>query len=323
MSQIPKPNIAGIRPRAMLLRQLRRFFDSREFLEVQPPCLSRDCIIDAFIDPIEVESDQFRLGIELPRGFYLQTSPEAAMKRMLSAGAPSIYSIGPVFRSGERGDLHNVEFTMLEWYEVGADLEKGIRLLGDLAMQVLGVQEYEVRDYRQVFRDTLNIDPIDTGLDELRAIGARIDSDLMHSIGDDRDDLLDALLSHFIQPSLGTHLPLIVKNYPLSQAALARVAPDDPQCAARFELFVSGVELANGYDELCDADVLIERFESSNARRLAAGKAPLPTDLWLIDAMRQGIPPCAGVAVGVDRLLMVLSKQLQVAKVMPFTIENA
>ena len=119
MKPFAKPNLKLIRQRAELLRQLRQFFDSRGFLEVQPPCLSADCVVDSFIDPIEVTADQLRLGIDLSDRFYLQTSPEAAMKRMLAAGAPSIYSLGPVFRAGERGVRHNVEFTMLEWYERG------------------------------------------------------------------------------------------------------------------------------------------------------------------------------------------------------------
>lgn len=317
------PNIEEIRPRAMLLRQLRQFFDARAFLEVQPPCLSRDCIIDAFIDPIEVKSDQFGLGINLPSRYFLQTSPEACMKRMLAAGAPSIYSIGPVFRSGELGDLHNVEFTMLEWYDVGARLPQGIELLGELASEVLEAAGYEVSDYRQLFLNSLDLDPIEASIESLRAHCDRIDRSLTTSIGHDRDQLLDALMSHFIQPSLGQACPLIVKNYPLSQAALARVVDDDPQCAARFELFFGGVELANGYDELLDADQLVERFRKSNARRQQAGRPTLPVNLAIVDAMRAGLPPCTGVAVGVDRLLMAQLRLGSLAGVMPFSIETA
>ncbi len=220
-----KPNLRRIRQRAELLGQLRRFFDTRGFLEVQPPCLSRDCVVDPYIDPIQVPSAQFQLGIELPPRFFLQTSPEAAMKRMLAAGAPSIYSLGPVFRAGERGDLHNVEFTLMEWYDVGADLDAGVALLGDLVAEVLGADGYDVCNYRQVFGESLGFDPIDCDLNIIRSHVARIDSSLLTSIGDDRDMLLDALLSHLIQPALGKERPLILKNYPLSQAALCSRSP--------------------------------------------------------------------------------------------------
>lgn len=323
MSQPAKPNISHIRQRAELLRQLRQFFDSRGFLEVQPPCLSRDCVVDAYIDPIEVPVAQFELGIDLPGPFFLQTSPEAAMKRMLAAGAPSIYSLGPVFRAGERGQMHNLEFTMLEWYEVGAGINEGVRLLGELAAEMLGHDSYQVCSYRQLFRDSLGFDPIDADLDSVRGHVRQIDPNLSESVGGDRDMLLDILLSHLLQPSLGLHCPQIVKDYPLSQAALARISAEDSQCAARFELFVEGMELANGYDELIDADVLLERAITANEKRMHAGRRTLPVESTLIEAMRDGLPPCAGVALGVDRLLMIRTGEKSIADVMPFPIESA
>jgi lysyl-tRNA synthetase class 2 len=323
MSHPAKPNISQIRQRAELLRQLRQFFDSRGFLEVQPPCLSRNCVVDAYIDPIEVSTDQFRLGIDLPGPFFLQTSPEAAMKRMLAAGAPSIYSLGPVFRAGERGEMHNLEFTMLEWYEVGGELDDGIRLLGELATEMLGHDSYDVCSYRKLFHESLGLDPIDADLETLRGQVGKIDAALAQAVDDDRDMLLDILLSQVIQPSLGLHHPLIVKDYPLSQAALARPSAEDPQCAARFELFAEGIEVANGYDELVDADVLLERATSANEKRSRAGRRPLPVESPLIGAMRSGLPPCAGVALGVDRLLMIRTGEKSIADVISFPIESA
>ncbi len=144
------------------------------------------------------------------------------MKRMLAAGAPSIYSIGPVFRAGERGHLHNVEFTMLEWYEVGGNQATAIQLLGELAMRTLGHPSFEVRTYRQVFHKTLQIDPIDSHIDRLRELCSREDPGLAVSIGSDRDAMLDVLLATRVQPTLGFDRPVIIRNYPLSQAALAR-----------------------------------------------------------------------------------------------------
>ncbi len=318
-----KPNIELIRQRADLLRELRQFLDSRGFLEVQPPCLCRDCVVDAYIDPIVVESKEFMLGLDLPQQFFLQSSPESAMKRMLAAGAPSIYSLGPVFRAGERGDLHNVEFTMLEWYELEADIDAGVELLGELVATVLGCDGFDVSSYRQIFQDSFGFDPIDVDLRIIQKHVARVDSNLVKSIGDDRDLLLDALLSQIIQPTLGVNRPLIVKNYPLSQAALARQAADDSQCAARFEIFVDGIELANGYDELRDAEVLRERSLASNEKRVTSGRRSLSVETSLMAAMRAGLPPCNGVALGVDRLLMIRTGAKSLANVMPFLIDFA
>jgi lysyl-tRNA synthetase class 2 len=315
--------IEMIRQRALLLRDLRRFFDSRGFLEVQPPCLSRDCVVDAYIDPIEVQSQQFGLGLDLPATYYLQTSPEAAMKRLLAAGAPSIYSLGPVFRSGERGDLHNVEFSMLEWYEVNVGLTAGIRFLGEFVSHILGHDGYDVVTYRQLYRDSLGFDPIDADLGTIAEHVARVDSSLAGSQGGDRDLLLDVLLSQRIGPTLGIDRPVIVKNYPISQAALARQSPEDAQCAARFELFADGIELANGYDELRSADVLIERTRRCNEKRQSTGRQGLASQSALVQAMREGLPPCVGVALGVDRLLMVRTGASSIADILPFPIESA
>lgn len=323
MNQPASPDISQIRQRALLLKELRSFFDSHSFLEVQPPCLSQDCVVDAYIDPIELSSDQFGIGIDLPDRYFLQTSPEAAMKRLLAAGAPSIYSIGPVFRAGERGLNHNIEFTMLEWYEVGADLLQGIETLSNLANVILGRGQAKVLTYRQLFRDVLGFDPINASLNVLHQHTEKVDAELLRVICDDRDQMLDVLLSHLIQPQLGKDQPVIIRNYPISQAALSQAASDDDQCAARFELFVDGIELANGYDELRDPDVLLARAAQANAKRVAAGRSELKIESKLVAAMREGLPDCAGVALGVDRLLMVRTDLASIEKSIPFPIEIA
>ena len=281
-------------------------------------------MVDAYLDPLAIQSSQLRIGQEsLPPQFYLQTSPESAMKRMLAEGAPSIYSIGPVFRAGESGPWHNPEFTMLEWYQVGADMSAGIELLGTLAAEMLGHDTFDVCNYRQLFRERLDLDPIDVSLAGLRAAAAKVDSTLAHSVCEDRDTLLDLLLSRCIQPSLGLQRPLIVANYPLSQAALAKKSVDDAQCAARFELFAGGVELANGYDELDDPEVLLDRYRENNEKRRATGRPPLEVETTLVGAMRQGLPQCAGTALGVDRLLMTRHRYPSIEDVIPLPIDRA
>ncbi len=219
--------------------------------------------------------------------------------------------------------MHNIEFTMLEWYDVGADMASGVELLGTLVAHLLGQRGYDVCSYRDLFREALKLDPIEAPLTSLRQHAEKIDSNLAASLADDRDSLLDLLLASYIQPTLGRERPLIVTHYPLSQAALAKTSDDDPQCAARFELFASGVELANGYDELLDPDVLLDRYEFNNAKRVAAGRPPLQIQTTLVEAMRVGLPPCAGVALGVDRLMMVRTGSRSIEDVIPLPIDRA
>ncbi len=312
-----------IRQRAGLLRDLRSWFDARGFLEVQPPCLSRECIVDLHIDPICVPGEQLGLPTDASAWYFLQTSPEAAMKRLLAAGAPSIYSIGPVFRGGERGSHHNVEFTMMEWYQLESGYAEGVRLLGALAAELLNRDRFDVVCYRDVFCDQVGCDPISSEIALLQEHAARIDRELSDSLAGDRDGLLDVIWASVIQPELGRPRPIVVKNYPLTQAALAKVSDDDPECAERFELFADGIELANGYHELGDADVLQQRLERSNRERKRMGKQELPLPHQFLEAMRKGLPPCAGVALGVDRLLMIRTGVTEISNVLTFPIESA
>lgn len=335
--------VANLRARAGLLRQTRRFFDDAGFVEVQPPCLSRDQIVDAYIDPIEVEGR----AVGLPSGtaaerYYLQTSPELAMKRLLSLGVGSIYSIGPVFRGGERSPRHNVEFTMLEWYEVGASFAGVIDQTVRLVRQTLGIGPPAIVSYRQLFREHVGFDPIDAPVEHLCVAVATVEPDLARrfreqcrqaaateelgerdsALNDQRDAMLDVLLTEVIEPQLGDQ-SVVIRNYPLSQAALARPSDDDPATAERFEMLVGGLELANGYCELLDPDELYGRNLRNNAKRVASGRRELPAHSALLAAMRQGLPPCAGVALGFDRLVMLAQGTRDIAEVIPLTIELA
>ncbi|WP_246112493.1 EF-P lysine aminoacylase EpmA [Allorhodopirellula solitaria] len=313
--------------RDRLLRLLRGYFHEKRFLEVQPPCLSRDCVIDAYLDPIGIPSTELGIPQSLqsapsPR-YFLQTSAESAMKRLLSRGAPSIFAISPVFRRAEIGARHNIEFTMLEWYEVGGDAASAIELLGRLACQVFGSSSYETISYQDAFASQLGVDPVESPIEQLSERVRGIDANLASSIGPDRDSLLDVLLSQCIEPQLGRSTPTILTRYPVTQAALARRCEDDPRFAHRFELFYRGVELANGYDELLDADELIRRYEVNNEIRRRGGREPLPVDTTLVAAMRRGLPPCSGVAVGVDRLQMLISDAKSIEEVIPLPITIA
>ncbi|TWU15395.1 EF-P lysine aminoacylase EpmA [Allorhodopirellula heiligendammensis] len=313
--------------RDRLLRLLRKYFHENGFREVQPPCLSRDCVVDAYLDPIVIPGTELGMpqstSESTPPQYYLQTSAESAMKRLLAQGAPSIFAISPVFRRGEVGVRHNVEFTMLEWYEVGGDATSAIELLGNLAALIFETSRFDTVSYRDAFTEHLSIDPIEAPIEQVSKLVGGIDAELAISIGSDRDSLLDVLLSHFVEPQLGKAVPTILTRYPVTQAALARPCEDDPRFAHRFELFYRGIELANGYDELLDADELVRRYQLNNEIRCQTGRQPLAVDTTLVAAMRRGLPACSGVAVGVDRLQMLLSGARSIDEVIPLPITIA
>jgi lysyl-tRNA synthetase class 2 len=320
----PTPSLPSLAARSRLLRKVREFFHKRDFLEVQTPCLSRETVVDAHLEPIEVRLRNPDAVGETTR-FYLQTSPEAAMKRMLAAGARAIYQIGPVFRNDELGQHHNLEFTMLEWYRVGDDLDAGVSLLGDLVSDCLAQADIRRLTYRQLFRDQLGIDPIEASDHALAAelkkheVGIEMVGDATAAMT--RDECLDAIMGLVIQPRLrGVS---IVSNYPLSQAALARRSDEDPATAERFELFIEGVEIANGYAELLDSDELRRRTDENNAARERLGRPPLPPPERLIAAMRCGMPPASGTALGFDRLLMAVTGSQRIDQVIAFPIDRA
>lgn len=276
-----------------LLRRIRDFFHDRDFVEVLPRVLADHFIVDTHIDPVVV-SDGANHGKR-----YLQPSPELAMKQMLAMGSGSIFSIGPCFRAGEEGQQHRTEFTMVEWYEVGADKTRGIETLRDFSVSVLGEPRPEVVTYREAFLEHLNIDPLAIDDRELVELSSSVAGRRMND--ETRDDQLDLLLSHRVQPRFVE--PTVLTEYPISQAALARPSEDDVRCAARFEWFAGGIELGNGYDELTDVTEAKRRHESVIRQRSVLSKTtpPPPTDLW--KAM-ESMPPSAGVAVGFERMLV-------------------
>ncbi|MEM9367781.1 MAG: EF-P lysine aminoacylase EpmA [Planctomycetota bacterium] len=304
---------ACVRDRAVLLRSIRKLLDSRGFLEVTPPCLMSEAIIDVYIDPLGLQQE--RLGTR-----YLQTSPELAMKRLLCDGAPSIYAICPAFRANESGQHHNTEFTLLEWYELGGTSRSAIDLLQRLTVEMLQRAPCEVLTYQDAFADGLGVDPLACDITVLRDLVSQEQPSLSQGLITQRDDLLDVLLATRLQTEWSEKKrSVILTRYPISQAALAKPCADDPRCAERFEWFVDGIELANGYDELVDAERLRSRFQSNAERRTLEGRDDLPMPARFLAAIEKGLPPCSGVAVGVDRLLMVQRNQDRLSDVMPLT----
>jgi len=307
--------------------RLRRFFADKGVLEVETPLLSAAGTTDPQIHSFETRYQ----GPDAAQGrpLYLATSPEFAMKRLLAAGSGPIYQVCKAFRQGEAGRLHNPEFTLLEWYRPGFD---HFRLMDEVEALVVALADGRLPDeaaerlsYAELFQRHLGLDPHTADSEALArcAAGFAVLADVS---GLDRDGWLDLLMSHVIQPRLGQGRLTFVYHYPASQAALAQIrqsAADEPAVAERFELFYRGVELANGFHELTDATEQRVRFERDQVQRRAQGLAPIPMDERLLAALGEGLPPCAGVALGLDRLLLVFNDLAQLSDVVAFPLERA
>ncbi|MGY0504201.1 EF-P lysine aminoacylase EpmA [Luteimonas sp. e5] len=321
----PSAAFEAMRLRARLYQRLRAFFAEREVLEVETPVLSQAGVTDLHLMPFHLEFSGRTEGA--PRRRWLRTSPEYAMKRLLAAGLGDCYELGRVFRDGEAGGRHNPEFTMLEWYRVGWDhhrlMTETVDVVGAaLALVGRDVGRVETLSYRDLYRRELGLDPFTASDAELQAaFGAeRIDP-----AGLDRDDWLDLLMTHHIQPRLARDDILLLHDYPATQSALARLREDDhgQAVAERFELYLGPLELANGYHELLDAGEQCARFEHDVARRRARdGHAP-PIDARLLAALEHGLPSCAGVALGIDRMLMAMLDTPRIADVLAFDFTRA
>ncbi|MEN6459026.1 MAG: EF-P lysine aminoacylase EpmA [Thermoguttaceae bacterium] len=318
----PTATLKNLRLRAEMLRRLRTFFDDRGFLEVETPILSADTVVDRHLDPFSASLCP-RPEPNGPR-FWLQTSPEFHMKRMLAAGLGRIYQVSHVFRQEEVGPLHNPEFTLVEWYQPGDGFDEGMQLTSDLCVALLDCGPADRISYREAFERYAGIDPLTVDgaalVQAVRASGIEAPASLDPG---DRDGWLDLLMVERVQPHLGVERPALFHDYPASQAALARVRPDDPRVAERFELYIRGIELANGYHELLDPAELRARNRQANAQRAADGKACLPEESRLLAAMESGLPASVGVALGFDRLVMLAAGARRIAEVVAFPFDRA
>jgi lysyl-tRNA synthetase class 2 len=307
--------------RASLVRSVRRFFDDRGLLEVETPVL-----VNAGVTDRHLVSVPATVG-DLP--MFLHTSPEYAMKRLLAAGSGDIWQLCRVARGEERSRLHNPEFTLLEWYRCGwtmqALVEEVAALLDALMVAAGGAARPLVcRRYRDAFRDFFGIDPLLSPLPELAALARGAGLMVAPDAGaPDRDALLEFLVGARLGPALGQGRWLALTHYPASQAALARLDPDDASVALRFEVYADGIELANGFEELGDAAEQSARFAADNAARLAAGLPQVAPDLRLLAALDAGLPPCSGVAVGFDRCVMVATGATHIHEIIAFSSEQA
>jgi elongation factor P--(R)-beta-lysine ligase len=315
----PAATLETLRKRASMLRAARQYFERRGVLEVETPILSAAAISDPNIESLRTHVAGFA------GNFYLNTSPEYSMKRLLAAGSGDIFQICKVFRDEERGRWHNPEFTMIEWYRLGFDdsalMDDVEALLGEL----LGPPPHTAPAQRLTYSAALQRH---AGVDAHAASDADLAAAAAHhgvacDAALDRDALLDLLMGLVVGPQLGRDRPCFITDYPASQAALARVKPGSPAVAARFELYVDGLELANGFHELVDGAEQRVRFERDLALRHARGQPTAPLDEHLLAALSNGMPDCAGVALGFDRLVACALNAPRLSDGMAFAIENA
>ena len=323
----PTAALEVLKLRARLLERIRAFFSERGVLEVETPILS----IAAVTDPMLANLATRYTGPRFPLGqaFYLHTSPEFPMKRLLAAGSGSIYQICKVFRDGEAGRLHNPEFTMLEWYRVGFDhhrlMDETDELVTRLLAPIMSLDAPERLSYREAFQRHAGLDPHTASAENFATVAKA------HNIGvapelltqNDLTVWRDLLLTHVVEPKLGQDRLTFIYDYPASQASLARIQPGDPPLAARFELYLKGIELANGFHELADADEQRTRFERQLHARVACGQPVVPIDERLLAALEHGFPDCAGVALGFDRLVMLAAGSRTIKDIITFPIDRA
>tara|TARA_R110000823_G_scaffold125385_7_gene252100 strand:+ start:23250 stop:24203 length:954 start_codon:yes stop_codon:yes gene_type:complete len=312
MSWRPTAKLQILQRRAQLLATIREFFATRGVLEIDTPLLCSSSVTDPALEPLLVER-----GVSVCAPRFLQTSPEYAMKRVLAMFGEPVFQICKAFRDGEAGARHNPEFTLLEWYRPGFDHHQLMAEVAGLVVHCIGERPLHKYAYRELFVAELGVDPMTATATTLASVAAEhVDTG---NLDGDRDMWLDLLMSHVIEPRLAGRGMCCVFDYPASQAALARNVPaGDVEVGQRFELYVDGLELANGYCELADAAEQRRRFEADNARRSERGQPVRAVDEQLLAALEYGLPDCSGVALGVDRLLMLAVGSADIREVLAF-----
>ncbi len=328
-------NLSVIHERAALLSKIREFFKQENVLEVDTPLLCRYAGTAVHIDPFVCKNLKDNLDYLLDNKLseqvnhnlkFLQTSPEYAMKRLLAAGSSDIFQICKAFRANEIGKLHNPEFTMLEWYRLGFDHYKLMENVSNLLLFVLATKDTKYvihkQSYRELFIKYLNCDPIVANLIELKKLiinNINLSSDFLDDL--DMQGCQELLFNHFVEPNfMGDNKIWFVYDYPKEQAALAKIVMDQnqDQVAERFEVYINGIELANGYHELLDVHLQKKRFLKEQLIRKTLSKLSIPIDHYFIAALEHGLPSCSGVALGIDRLLMLKIKAKSLEEVILF-----
>ncbi|NVK55232.1 MAG: elongation factor P--(R)-beta-lysine ligase [Alteromonadaceae bacterium] len=317
----PTASLQALKDRAVLYAQIRQFFIERDVLEVDTPLLSQGTVTDAYIEAFKTSFDHSCSGLK--KTLYLQTSPEFALKRLLASYQTSVYQLSKAFRHEGGGRWHNPEFTLLEWYRIGFDHHDLMDEIADLLKHVLHTAGTERMTYQQAFQRYLNVDPLTASTARIAEVFRQCNIELIGGETIDRDGMLQLLFSYEIEPKIGQHLPCFIYAYPASQSALAKLNADDPKVADRFELYYKGAELANGFHELQSVTEQRQRFEQDNRQRMALGLPVKPIDERFLASLESGLPQCAGVAMGIDRILMLKHNYSHIEQVLAFPVERA
>ncbi|HDR1798527.1 elongation factor P--(R)-beta-lysine ligase [Pasteurella multocida] len=315
----PSASIENLLARAKIIAEIRRFFTDRGLLEVETPVLSEFGVTDVHLSTFNTTF--ISPTAEKSKALWLSTSPEYHMKRLLAAGSGPIFQLCHVFRNEEAGQRHNPEFTMLEWYRPHFDMYRLINEVDDLLQQILDCKPTESLSYQFVFQEYVGLDPLSAEKAELVAKAKQYH--LQQAEQEDRDTLLQFLFSTVVEPNIGKENPVAVYHFPATQAALAQISSEDHRVAERFEFYYKGLELANGFHELTDVNEQLHRFEQDNVQRQKMGLPQRQIDKRLLGALQAGVPNCSGIALGVDRLLMIALGANAIHEVMAFGIENA
>ncbi len=317
----PSASIASLKSRARIMATIRQFFEQRQVMEVETPTLSQATVTDVHLHTFETTF--VGPGFADGKRLYMQTSPEFHMKRLLCAGSGAIYQMSKAFRNEESGRHHNPEFTMLEWYQPDYDHMTLINEVDELLQIVLGTQSCDIITYQQLFMTYLKLDPLSADIEMIRDVALSYDFGDFVVTESNKDTLLQCLFCFVIEPQIGLEKPIAVYNFPASQAALAQLDSTDERVARRFEFYYRGIELANGFHELQDATEQLDRFKQDNRERQQDGLVEQPIDYRLIEALAHGLPNCAGVALGIDRLVMLALKQSHIQDVISFDVSRS
>ncbi|MCR3755992.1 MAG: EF-P-lysine lysyltransferase [Sodalis sp. Psp] len=318
---LPSAPIANLLRRAAIVSQIRRFFNDRGLLEVETPSMGQATVTDIHLIPFQ--TNFVGPGTAGSISLYLMTSPEYHMKRLLAAGSGPIFQLCRSFRNEEIGRYHNPEFTMLEWYRPHYDMYCLMNEVDDLLQQILDCDSADTFSYQQAFKHHVGIDPFSADKRLLYDTAVKLDLAESASQDDDRDTLLQLLFTMMVEPNIGHDKPAFVYHFPASQAALAEISTEDYRVADRFEVYFKGIELANGFRELTNAYEQRQRFMQDNRKRAILQRSEQPLDENLLSALVHGMPECSGVALGVDRLVMLALKAKSLSEVIAFQVERA
>lgn len=319
----PTADFATLRRRAAILQSVREFFTTRGVLEVETPLLSHTTVTDPHLHSFATQyqhADHAKSDT-----LYLQTSPEFAMKRLLAADSGPLFQICKAFRNhGESGRYHNPEFTLLEWYRPGFNHHDLMDEMDDLLQAILSTAPAKRISYAELFMQAIAIDPHHASAAQLKTRAQELGLSAITSIQtDNRDTWLQLIMSHYIEPQFPASQVTFIYDFPVTQAALAQIRAGDPAVAERFEVYVGAIELANGFHELCDRVEQQQRFTNDLHQRRALGYTDVPIDHNLLDALQSGLPNCAGVALGIDRLIMLATEKNSIADVISFPVARA